>query len=32
MVKMVIDASAPDKAQNISDVVSDLVKGLATTK
>lgn len=27
-----IDASAPDKAQNISDVVSDLVKGLATTK
>ena len=27
-----IDASAPDKAQNISDIVSDLVKGLATTK
>ena len=27
-----IDASAPDKAQNISDVVSDLVKGLAATK
>lgn len=27
-----IDASAPDKAQNISDIVSDLVKGLAATK
>lgn len=27
-----IDASAPDKAQNISDIVSDLVKGLSATK
>ena len=27
-----IDASAPDKAQNISDIVSDLVKGLAATE